>query len=317
MQGIHLFTFKGIPVGLNPMFLVLVLILSINLGNIIEMIIFAVCAFIGILIHEFGHALVARHYGLGPAVVLHGFGGMTTHSPPVRPKEDFLITFAGPGAGLVVGLLFWGLTYLLSVLGLAPAIAQYPYLVLFIQYMTYINLIWSIFNLLPCRPMDGGKIMGHILRKFMSIPKAEMTGSVISVVFAGLILLYSIYIQSVYMILISAYFLLINLAGIREAFRAIEGKSNSQKRLVGIQAEAIYEKGRTAAREHDWKALEMYGHQMKKAAEGADQIERAYELLTIACTNLGKYEEALNHSAHARESDAVRQAIERCKAMLD
>jgi Zn-dependent protease len=316
MKGIHLFTIKGIPVGLNPIFLILVFILSMGMGDVFQMIIFGVCVFISILIHELGHALVAQRYGLRPAIMFHGFGGITVHSPALNSKQEFKITFAGPAAGLVVGGLFFLIQILFSVLGFDFIWGQFPYLNAFVLNMMWINLVWSIFNLLPCRPMDGGKLMGHILRKFMSEPKAEFTGSVISVILAGLMLVYFVVHHQMWMVFIAAYFLMMNLGGIREAYRSLSGHSGP-KRLVGIQAEALYEKGRTAAREHDWKSLEIYGHQMKKVAEDADQTERAYELLTIACTNLGKYEEALNHSAHARESDAVRQAIERCKAMLD
>ena len=286
------------------------------MGDVFQMIIFGVCVFISILIHELGHALVAQRYGLRPAIMFHGFGGITVHSPALNSKQEFKITFAGPAAGLVVGGLFFLIQILFSVLGFDFIWGQFPYLNAFVLNMMWINLVWSIFNLLPCRPMDGGKLMGHILRKFMSEPKAEFTGSVISVILAGLMLVYFVVHHQMWMIFIAAYFLMMNLGGIREAYRSLSGHSEP-KRLVGIQAEALYEKGRTAAREHDWKSLEIYGHRMKKVAEDADQTERAYELLTIACTNLGKYEEALNHSAHARESDAVRQAIERCKAMLD
>ena len=59
----------------------------------------------------------------------------------------------------------------------------------------------------------------------------------------------------------------------------------------------------------------MLGHQMKLAADGRDQIARAYELLTIACTNLGKYDEALEYAPRAKQTDAVKQATARCKSL--
>ena len=54
---------------------------------------------------------------------------------------------------------------------------------------------------------------------------------------------------------------------------------------------------------------------MKLAADGRDQIARAYELLTIACTNLGKYDEALEYAPRAKQTDAVKQATARCKSL--
>ena len=287
------------------------------MGSVVEMILFGICVFLGVLIHEFGHALVARHYGYRPEIVLHALGGVTLHNRPANSRQDFFITLAGPVAGLIVGGVLYGVREIMVVAGLGGFLLQHGALFSFLTFMIWVNLAWGVFNLLPCRPMDGGKVLGHILRKFVSENKAELVGVVISVIFAGLLLVWSILSKSMWMIFISAYFLMFNLSGVKAAFQGVKGEAKPKKRLVGIQAEALYEKGRTAAREHDWKSLEMYGYQMQKAAEGEDQVERAYELLTIACTNLGKYEEALNYSAHARESDAVRQAIERCKAMID
>ena len=91
MQGIHLFTIKGIPVSFQPMFILLILILSVGMNNPF---IFGACATLGVLIHEFGHALTAKHFHLNPEVTLCGLGGLTTHARPNSPKQDFLITLA-------------------------------------------------------------------------------------------------------------------------------------------------------------------------------------------------------------------------------
>lgn len=314
MQPIHLFSFKGIPVSFHPMFLLLLLILSYGMGSMMAMLIFAVCAIIGILVHEFGHALVARKYGLNPEITLTGFGGNTKYKRSVGPKKDFFITLTGPVANLVLG----GISYLvLFVIGMTiglDSLMKFTNVYIFLNYMFLVNIFWGIFNLLPAKPMDGYKVLGFILSKFLKNTVAEKVSIIISAIFVLLILGWSILNNNIFMIILSAFFVLANLNDLATLFKS--GGSKEKVRMIGIQAESIYERGLVASRNHDWKNLEVLGHQMKQVAEDKDQIQRAYELLTVACTNLGKYEEALNYSEHARQTDSVKQARERCRRIL-
>ena len=313
MQGIHLFTLKGIPVAFQPMFLLLILILSIGMSNPV---IFGLCAVFGVLFHEFGHAFVARRYGLNPEITLGGLGGLTTHARPQTAKQDFFITLAGPMAGLGIAGLAFGLLFLANLLGLTSVLVRFPILAELLTYTMYINFIWGVFNLLPVRPMDGSKVFTHLLAKIMSPQRAVNTISVFSFIFAVAMIVYFISVQNVFMIFISIYFAFINFNDFMKAIRGSNDDASVRMKRIGIQAEALYEKGLVAARAHDWRKLEMFGHQMKLAAEGRDQVARAYELLTIACTNLGKYEEALEYAPRAKQTDAVKQATARCKSLL-
>ena len=135
MQGFHLFTFKGIPVSVQPMFFLLLLILTFNMGDIGSMIVFAICACISLLCHEFGHALVARHYGLKPAITLNGFGGVTTRALSANPKQDFRITFMGPLTNLILAGIFFGISWATLMLGIGPAMERIPYLYTFLDLM--------------------------------------------------------------------------------------------------------------------------------------------------------------------------------------
>lgn len=318
MQGYHLFTFKGIPVSFRPMFILLILILSLGTGDgsISQMLIFAVCAVCGVLFHEFGHALVARHFNLRPEIVLCGWGGITTNARPASAKQDFFITLAGPMAGLVIAGVLYLLMKLLNLLGLAHFIMAFPLLYSLIFYTVAINLIWGIFNLIPVKPMDGSKVLAHILSKFTTPSRAENILAVCSFTLAILMCIYFGYMRNMFMSIIAIYFAFINFQDFANVFRSSKNAQQSRMKKVGIQAEALYEKGLVAARSHDWQRLERLGHQMKLAAENPDQIARAYELLTIACTNLCKYDEAIVYAPRARQTDAVKQAAARCKALL-
>lgn len=312
-KGFHLFTFKGIPVYVQFFFIVLVLLLSWG-ANIAQMLIFAICIVFGILAHEFGHALVARHFGLHPEITLCAWGGLTSHTPTASRKQNFLITLAGPMTGIVIGGIFFGLIQLFANISQLAAILANPYVGTFLLDMMWVNLVWGVFNLLPIHPMDGSKIFGYILTKFTTIEKSEKIIAASSFVIACALMAISVLQKNLFMIIISGYLLLIN-AG---RFFALFKKNNNaapRLKMAAIQAEALYEKGLVAARNHDWRALEIFGQQMKRESENGDQLKRAYELLTIACTNLGKYDEALSYAPHAKQTDAVKQATIRCSTM--
>ena len=316
MQGIHIFTFKGIPVSFQPMFIVLILILSVGIGGVAESFIFAICLILGVLIHEFGHALVAQRYHLNPEIVLHFMGGITKYPRSAGPKQDFWITLAGPLAGLIVGGIAYGILHVLE-LYVLQAGQPVPYYCVFIYYLSMVNLFWGVFNLIPAIPMDGSKVLNHIIARFCKNPQTALKISAsISIVFVLLIMAWSIWQQSVWMIIISVFFIMANIQVAREAFSGGSSKSLKNLERVSLEAEKAYERGLIAARDHQWTVLERCGHQMKRAASDKDQLERAYEFLTIACTNLKKYDEALDYSEHARQSDAVCQAVNRCRSLL-
>jgi stage IV sporulation protein FB len=107
---------------------------------------------VSILVHEQGHALAGRAFGLGvQRIVLHGLGGLCQFERAPADREGLVTSLAGPAAGLLLAAACWG-----ALLGLeggdSPSIA-----VDFLAQGMWINLIWSLFNLLPMFPLDGGQ----------------------------------------------------------------------------------------------------------------------------------------------------------------
>jgi Zn-dependent protease len=113
---------------------------------------------VSILVHELGHAFVARRMGLGPVrIVLHGFGGLTHFSKRPDNRQGVIVSLAGPVAGMALGILSW----LIAGAILGP---QSHFLtVLGFQLLIWINIFWSFFNLLPMYPLDGGQVLWHAL----------------------------------------------------------------------------------------------------------------------------------------------------------
>ncbi|HZS07066.1 MAG TPA: M50 family metallopeptidase [Blastocatellia bacterium] len=148
-----------IPVRVDPSFLLLGLILANSrLSEPALLVEWLVVVFISILVHEFGHALTGKAYGLTPQIQLYSMGGLTSWAEgrKVTPPQSIIISLAGPFAGF----LFGGLVYLLG--------HQIPFAVDSLLWPTvyrdllWVNIGWGIFNLLPVIPMDGGHVVGSL-----------------------------------------------------------------------------------------------------------------------------------------------------------
>jgi Zn-dependent protease len=107
-----------------------------------------------ILLHELGHALVARREGIPlRGITLFLFGGVAEMEGDVpSARKEFWMAVAGPAVTGVLILIFWGLRHL-------GAEAGWPVQVLApLQYLTVINLVVLVFNLIPAFPLDGGRV---------------------------------------------------------------------------------------------------------------------------------------------------------------
>ena len=158
----------GFPVWIEPTALFMLAFIVLPRAEqggagLVDGLLMAAIIFGSILVHELGHATVARAYRLGPIeIVLHGFGGLARFSRAPRPAQGVWVTLAGPGAGLALGLLAVPLLFVLDGQPREYAI-----------YFVYVNTFWSLFNLLPMFPLDGGQVLLHALSTRIERPVAE------------------------------------------------------------------------------------------------------------------------------------------------
>jgi Zn-dependent protease len=144
--------------------------------------------FVCVILHELGHSLTARRYGINvPRILLLPIGGMAEFDRiPRKPSQELLITAAGPAVNfLLVALLLplvWG--------GFSSReeISEYSTVGLIFQ-LWRANLIMGIFNLVPVFPMDGGRIFRALLATKLPYLRATwwavMVGRVLAVGFIG------------------------------------------------------------------------------------------------------------------------------------
>ena len=164
------------PVLVFPWFFLSAILLGPGLTFGWQMLAWIVVVFVSVLGHELGHAIVGRVYGGSPEIRLEAFGGVTLPRVPRRlgPGRQFVLSFAGPVAGLLVGAAAYGLGTLLP-----PAPGSIS--AWMIDTAVRVSIFWAVFNLLPILPLDGGQMMLAFIQGVRRRP-SEALASWISVV---------------------------------------------------------------------------------------------------------------------------------------
>jgi Zn-dependent protease len=145
-------------------------------------IIWVVIISVSVLVHELGHALSARRFGLSPEIHLIGLGGRTL--PNAKEElpwhQEVLMTLAGPSAGLALGLVAGLVLFTLGPLGVPVSpMVEYTLKAVFAA-----NLFWALVNLVPVTPLDGGHIARAVLMHLFG-RKGFLYAQIITLVFAG------------------------------------------------------------------------------------------------------------------------------------
>ena len=167
------FQLLGVPYAITPYFWVGSAILGSQLAQRAEygwllLATWVLCVLVSIVVHELGHALAARRYGVQPYVELYQFGGLT-YLPGARLSrgQSIVVSLAGPAAGFAAYLAVRGTLYGLEVTHLdgffdGPSVGSWlsNYVA---DFLLYINGYWTLFNLLPILPLDGGQVSREVL----------------------------------------------------------------------------------------------------------------------------------------------------------
>ncbi|MFP5322843.1 MAG: metalloprotease [Acidimicrobiia bacterium] len=170
----------GIPVRIEPFFWIAAVLLAYNLGDARLIIMWVAVVVVSVLVHELGHAIALKAFGQSSSIVLHGFGGLTFSQRKLDRARSIAVTLAGPFTALALlgipALLLresdWGaelaIDYALSgeVFGLWPIVF----------FAAYVNIWWSIANLLPIRPLDGG----NVLTELVGLQRARLVSVVVA-----------------------------------------------------------------------------------------------------------------------------------------
>jgi len=200
MNGGLEFTLLGIPVRVMWMFFIIMFVFGSSWQEPILIVLWVAIAFVSILAHEFGHALVYRAFGVEPSVVLHGFGGLTFgRSLPIA--KDLVVSLAGPLVGLSIGL---PLLYINNTMHVADPTVRDA-----LAMGIYINVFWSVINLLPLMPLDGGNALNAFLALVTRRDMTRVT-RVISIITAAVLIGVALKYQVLFGAILGGYFLYMN-----------------------------------------------------------------------------------------------------------
>lgn len=126
--------------------------------------VFMAAVFVSIVIHELGHALTGIKFGVGNVQIqLHGMGGLAQFGRGHLTRgQRIMMTAAGPGASLLLAILFFIIAMAIHQESTADSYFQIL-IAYFIHVMVTINVFWTIINLFPVLPLDGGQILRDVL----------------------------------------------------------------------------------------------------------------------------------------------------------
>lgn len=151
-------------------------------------VLFIVALFVCVVAHEFGHALMARRYGIRtPDITLLPIGGVARlERMPENPVHEILVALAGPAVNVVIWIVLtlgFGVETRLDDLADTQMTAKD-----FISQLALVNIVLAVFNMIPAFPMDGGRVFRAVLSLWMDRVQATriagLAGQIVAVLFA-------------------------------------------------------------------------------------------------------------------------------------
>jgi len=131
---------------------------------------FVLALFACVVLHEFGHALTARQFGVSTKdITLYPIGGIASlEGMPEKPAQELAVGLAGPAVNFAIALVLWlylettGQTFELRGILNSHDMTQVP----FLWNLLFANVVLAVFNLIPAFPMDGGRVFRALISFF-------------------------------------------------------------------------------------------------------------------------------------------------------
>lgn len=196
--SITLGSFKGTAIRIHITFLMLLAWIGFSAYSrggapaARDSLLFIVTIFACVLLHEFGHILTARRYGIvSPEVTLLPIGGVADmERMPEKPSQELLVALAGPAVNVAIAAALVG--YLAATEYFQPASLQSALdindsEIRLLPRLAAANLFLAAFNLIPAFPMDGGRVLRAALSMWMDRARATRVAAQIGQILAFLL----------------------------------------------------------------------------------------------------------------------------------
>lgn len=171
--------FAGIDVYVHATFLLLIGWVGYshwlehrNWGEVLNGILFILALFLCVVLHEYGHALTARKYGIRTRdITLYPIGGVARlERMPEKPIEELWVALMGPAVNVIIATGLFAYLYLTS--SLVPLSELTVASGNFLERLMAVNISLVLFNLIPAFPMDGGRVLRALLAMRMDYVRA-------------------------------------------------------------------------------------------------------------------------------------------------
>ncbi len=195
-----------IPIRIHPIFWLMAFGIGwLSSQDMIQAFLWVVVITVSVLVHEFGHALTARAFGQRVAIDLMGMGGIThRRGGKLTSTKEFLIVLNGPIAGFAL--------FFISSLLISSYKNTLNFSVLYmLQVSMLVNLYWTLLNLLPVHPLDGGQLLRIIMEAIFGL-KGVKFALFLSMIISSLLALFFLWEQQLFA---GAIFLLLTYEGYR------------------------------------------------------------------------------------------------------
>jgi Zn-dependent protease/CBS domain-containing protein len=214
----------GIDVFVHATFALLLLFVAFtsyaprrSMNDVVAGLVFILCLFGIIVLHELGHALAARRYGIKTRdITLLPIGGVARlERMPEDPKQELVVALAGPAVNFVLAGVLLGV-----LVGVGWAVGSAEELVaqlstfggnLLVQLFAA-NVFLALFNLLPAFPMDGGRVLRALLAMRMDYVRATQVAASVGQGMAILFALVGLLVPGFIMLLVIALFVWVGAA---------------------------------------------------------------------------------------------------------
>jgi stage IV sporulation protein FB len=267
-----------IPITIQPLFWLIAFFIgwmwTLNLmGALLSVLII----FGSVIFHELGHALTAMLFGQKTRIELAAFGGFTyREGRKLKLWEEFLVVVNGPLAGFILFLVAYAIQ--------KNFIITQPTLQLAVKFTLAANLFWTIINLVPVLPLDGGHLLSIILESifgFKGVKMAIVAGLVIAIAITILFLIFGLFLAGLLFLILTF-----------ESFRSLRYYKifNEQDRDTDLQtlmkeADADFQAGKND------QALDKFSTIRSKTKEGILYTMATQQMAEILRTQ-ERYDEA-------------------------
>ncbi len=201
-------TYFKIPIRIHWTFLLIFLLYGTmvlsrggTLHDIFVEFAFVLAIFVCVVLHEYGHALTARRYGIETEdIIMMPLGGVARlRKMPEKPIHELIISIMGPVVNMVIsGLLFLGMYLTIGSEGIANGLIELKE-TSFISWRNFLptlmlsNIFLMIFNMAPAFPMDGGRVLRALLAMKWGRLKGTRWASKVSQVICIFFIVYGLF----------------------------------------------------------------------------------------------------------------------------